>query len=63
MAPYGPKLILFGSHAKAVRKIPGAEALEAVALEHPFNHSFIHNPEAHELFGPMRLLEMGDRAF
>jgi uracil-DNA glycosylase len=57
MAPFEPKLILFGSHAKAVRKIPGAEALEAVALEHPYNHTFILNPEAHALFGPMELLK------
>jgi uracil-DNA glycosylase len=57
MAPSGPLLILFGSHAKAVRKIPGAETLGAVALEHPYNHSFIHNAEAHALFGPMTLLQ------
>jgi uracil-DNA glycosylase len=56
MASYGPTLILFGTHAKAVRRIPGAEPLGTVALEHPYNHTFIHNAEAHRLFGPMRLL-------
>ena len=56
MAPYGPAMILFGSHAGAVKKLRGAEEMRAAELEHPYNHSFVTNPRAHELFGPMHLL-------
>lgn len=52
-----PKLILFGTHAKALKKKLSLENFETIELEHPYNHSFISNPEAHELFGPMKLLE------
>ncbi len=52
-----PKLILFGTHAKALKKQLPLEKFETIELEHPYNHSFISNPEAHQLFGPMRLLD------
>lgn len=52
-----PKLILFGTHAKALKKQLFLEKFEIIELEHPYNHTFISNPKAHELFGPMRLLE------
>lgn len=52
-----PKLILFGTHAKALKKQLFLEKFETIELEHPYNHTFISNPKAHELFGPMRLLE------
>ena len=51
------KLILFGNFAKELyRSIPGILAFEAIELEHPYNLSFISNPKAIELFGPMDLL-------
>lgn len=53
----GPKLILFGTHAKELKKRLPLEKFETIELEHPYNHTFISNPEAHELFGPMKLLE------
>jgi len=57
MARYRPGMILFGTHAGAVRRLRGAEKLEALELEHPYNHTFVTNPKAHELFGPMELLK------
>jgi len=56
MGAYGPEMILFGTHAAAVKKLEGADRLKAVELEHPYNHTFILNPKAHALFGPMHLL-------
>ena len=52
-----PKLILFGTHAKELKKRLPLEKFETIELEHPYNHTFISNPEAHKLFGPMKLLE------
>ena len=52
-----PKLILFGTHAKALKKNLDLEKFESIEIEHPYNHTFIANPKALELFGPMRLLE------
>ncbi len=50
-------LILFGSMAKTVLALPEAARFKKISLEHPYNHTFITNPEAHRLFGPMKLLE------
>jgi len=52
-----PKLILFGTHAKELKKKLPLEKFETIELEHPYNHTFIHNVKALELFGPMQLLE------
>lgn len=52
----GTELILFGGIAKTIRKIPEASRFRQHLLEHPYNHTFIHNTDAHALFGPMRLL-------
>jgi len=52
-----PKLILFGTHAKALKKQLNLDKFETIELEHPYNHTFISNPKAHELFGTMGLLE------
>ncbi|WP_300360874.1 uracil-DNA glycosylase [Hydrogenimonas sp.] len=52
----GTELILFGGIAKTIRKIPEAARFRQHLLEHPYNHTFIHNTDAHALFGPMRLL-------
>ncbi|HEY9129510.1 MAG TPA: uracil-DNA glycosylase, partial [Sulfurovum sp.] len=51
-----PKLILFGTHAKDLKKQFSLEKFETIELEHPYNHTFISNPKALELFGPMNLL-------
>lgn len=52
-----PKLILFGSHAKELKKHLPLEHFETIELEHPYNHTFISNAKALELFAPMKLLE------
>lgn len=52
-----PKLILFGTHAKALRKQFTLDTFETIELEHPYNHTFISNPKAIKLFGPMNLLD------
>jgi uracil-DNA glycosylase len=53
----GVKIILFGSHAKELKKYLPLENFESIELEHPYNHTFISNPKARELFSPMNLLE------
>ena len=52
-----PTLILFGTHAKALEKQFNLEKFEAITIEHPYNQSFITNPNAHKVFGSMNLLE------
>jgi len=53
-----PKLILFGTHAKALKKQFTLGKFETIELEHPYNHTFISNPRAIKLFGPMKLLDI-----
>lgn len=52
-----PKLILFGTHAKALKRNLPLDKFETIELEHPYNQTFISNPKALELFGSMNLLE------
>ncbi len=52
-----PKLILFGTHAKDLKKKFSLEKFEIIEMEHPYNTTFIHNEKALELFGNMNLLE------
>ena len=52
-----PTLILFGTHAKALKKSLDLADFETMELEHPYNHTFISNEKAQKLFGPMKLLE------
>lgn len=53
-----PQLILFGTHAKDLKKEFSLEKFETIELEHPYNHTFISNHKALELFGPMHLLDI-----
>ncbi len=52
-----PKLILFGTHAKELKKKLPLESFETIEIEHPYNHTFILNEKALNLFNPMKLLE------
>lgn len=52
-----PKLILFGTHAKELKKRFSLDRFETIEIEHPYNTTFIHNKKALELFGSMNLLE------
>jgi len=56
MKEVDPALILFGTHAKALKKLKGIEKFHTIELEHPYNHTFISNPKALKLFGSMDLL-------
>lgn len=51
-----PKLILFGTHAKDLKKKFALDNFEIIEMEHPYNTTFIHNEKALELFGSMNLL-------
>ncbi|MCF6201814.1 MAG: uracil-DNA glycosylase [Hydrogenimonas sp.] len=50
------ELILFGNIAKDIAKIPEAARFKKIEIEHPYNHSFVLNERAHNLFGTMKLL-------
>jgi uracil-DNA glycosylase len=52
-----PELILFGTHAKALKKHLFLEPFRTIELEHPYNHTFISNKNVLNLFRPMNLLE------
>ena len=52
-----PKLILFGTHAKALKKTLFLDMFECIEVEHPYNQSFISNEKVLNLFAPMQLLE------
>jgi len=52
-----PKLILFGAHAKELKKRLPLENFETIEVEHPYNQTFISNENVIKLFSPMNLLE------
>ena len=52
-----PKLILFGAHAKELKKKLNLENFETIEVEHPYNSTFINNKDVLNLFTPMNLLE------
>jgi uracil-DNA glycosylase len=52
-----PTLILFGTHAKELKRAFALDDFKTVELEHPYNHTFISNPKAIALFAPMNLLQ------
>ena len=54
---YSAELILFGSYAKDLLKIPVLKKFSYIEIEHPYNHTFISNQRALELFGDMNLLK------
>ncbi len=56
MQEINPTLILFGAHAKALKKLNKIDKFPSVELEHPYNHTFITNKNALKLFGSMNLL-------
>jgi len=50
-------LILFGTHAKELKKRFDLSSYKSIELQHPYNHTFISNKDALNLFGKMDLLE------
>jgi uracil-DNA glycosylase len=51
------ELILFGNLAKMIKKIPESQKFLHHEMEHPYNHTFILNQKALNLFAPMKLLQ------
>jgi len=52
-----PSLVLWGKIAGQLQDIPAASRMPQIAAEHPYNLSFICNPDMHRLFAPMHLLQ------
>lgn len=50
------KLILMGKIAETILALPESSAFPHILMEHPYNLSFIHNPNALQLFGKWELL-------
>ncbi len=56
-ASRSPTLVLWGRIAEAVERLPGTAAYPRIVCEHPYNLSFIDNPEMRRLLGELRLLQ------
>lgn len=50
------ELILFGAIAKTILDLPASQTFKTLQSEHPYNISFIHNPEILAFFKPLALL-------
>lgn len=50
------RLILFGKIAQAIIKLQASRDFDIFQAEHPYNISFISNPEVLQFFKPMQLL-------
>ena len=50
------ELILFGRVAQTIDAIPASGAFGRLYAEHPYNLTFIGNPQVLEFFKPLRLL-------
>jgi uracil-DNA glycosylase len=54
-----PTLLLWGKIASLVEALPASRGYRRLACEHPYNLSFIDNPDMLYLFAELRLLEAG----
>jgi len=52
-----PTLLLWGRIAKLVEELPASRQFPQLACEHPYNVSFIGNPDMQRLFASLRLLQ------
>ena len=52
-----PTLLLWGKIAQLVTDLPGSRDLPRLVAEHPYNVSFIDNPDMRALFSELRLLQ------
>lgn len=55
-------LLLWGKIAKLVEDMPASENYDKLVCEHPYNISFIENPDMLRLFAEVRVLQMPTRA-
>ena len=51
-------LILWGKIANLIATLPAGNAFDQIICEHPYNLSFINNPEMKELFANLQLLNL-----
>jgi uracil-DNA glycosylase len=51
-----PALILWGNIANRIEAMPTASDFPIIKAEHPYNISFIHNPQVLELFAQIKVL-------
>jgi uracil-DNA glycosylase len=56
LSPQEPTLVLWGKIATLVESLPASRGFTRIVCEHPYNLSFIDNPEMRSLFGELRLL-------
>jgi uracil-DNA glycosylase len=50
-------LLLWGKIAKLIETVPASQAYNRLVCEHPYNISFIDNPDMLRLFGKLRVLQ------
>jgi uracil-DNA glycosylase len=53
-----PTLILWGKVANLIASLPAGDAFDHLVCEHPYNLSFIDNPEMKELFAKLQILNL-----
>ncbi len=51
-----PTLILWGKIAQKIEQMPASADFPRIRSEHPYNLSFIHNPDMQQLFSQLQLL-------
>ena len=51
-----PSLVLWGKIARQVEQMPAASGYRKICSEHPYNLSFIDNPDMRQLFSRLQLL-------
>jgi len=56
-----PTLLLWGKIASLVEEMPASRHFPKLVCEHPYNVSFIGNPDMRRLFAKLRLLESAPR--
>ncbi len=57
---FKPKLIMLGNIAQSIAKIPSSNQFEQLISEHPYNVSFVSNPNVRAFFGTMHLLNKSE---
>ncbi len=55
-------LLLWGKIAELVEALPASQAYDKLVCEHPYNISFIDNPDMRRLFAKLRILQKPDNA-
>jgi uracil-DNA glycosylase len=50
-------LVLWGKIAKLIETMPASRSYDQIVCEHPYNISFIDNPEMLQLFAQLRILQ------